>query len=58
MDFVHPSGFWHRVPGDSGFEYGSVEDTGIEPLLFHMRTNKGNIRAAALRFAGRPGQCG
>src|SRR5262245_29188705 len=40
---------------DSGFEYGSVEDTGIEPLMFHIRTNKGNIRAAALRFAGRPG---
>jgi hypothetical protein len=40
---------------DSGFEYGAIEDTGAEPLIFHMRTNKGNIRAAALRFAGRPG---
>jgi dienelactone hydrolase len=39
---------------DSGLEYGSIEDTGIEPLIFHMRTNKGNIRAASLRFAGRP----
>jgi hypothetical protein len=39
---------------DSGFEYGSVEDTGIEPLILHMKTNKGNIRAAALRFSGRP----
>jgi hypothetical protein len=39
---------------DSGFEYGSVEDTGIEPLILHMKTNKGNIRAPALRFAGRP----
>jgi hypothetical protein len=38
---------------DSGFEYGSVEESGIEPLMFHMRTNKGNIRAAALRFSGR-----
>jgi Tetratricopeptide repeat len=36
---------------DSGFEYVAVEDTGFEPLMFHMRTNKGNIRAAALRFA-------
>jgi hypothetical protein len=36
---------------DSGFEYVAVEDCGIEPLVFHMRTNKGNIRAAALRFA-------
>jgi enoyl-CoA hydratase len=39
---------------DSGFEYGAIEDTGVEPLILHMRTNKGNIRAAALRFAGRP----
>jgi hypothetical protein len=39
---------------DSGFEYGKVEDTGFEPLIVHMRTNKGNIRAAALRFSGRP----
>jgi dienelactone hydrolase len=36
---------------DSGFEYGAVEDCGAEPLVFHMRTNKVNIRAAALRFA-------
>jgi dienelactone hydrolase len=36
---------------DSGFEYIAVEDTGAEPLVFHMRTNKGNIRASALRFA-------
>jgi tetratricopeptide (TPR) repeat protein len=36
---------------DSGFEYVSVEDSGAEALAFHMRTNKGNIRAAALRFA-------
>lgn len=36
---------------DSGFEYGAVEDCGAEPLVFHMRANKGNIRAAALRFA-------
>jgi len=39
---------------DSGLEYVAIEDTGAEPLIFHMRTNKGNIRAAALRFAGRP----
>jgi hypothetical protein len=39
---------------DSGFEYSAVEDTGNEPLILHMRANKGNIRAAALRFAGRP----
>jgi hypothetical protein len=38
---------------DSGFEYAAIEDSGIEPLMFHMRTNKGNIRAAALRFSGR-----
>jgi hypothetical protein len=36
---------------DSGFEHVSVEDCRAEPLMFHMRTNKGNIRAAALRFA-------
>jgi tetratricopeptide (TPR) repeat protein len=36
---------------DSGFEYGAVEDCGVEALVFHMRTNEGNIRAAALRFA-------
>jgi hypothetical protein len=39
---------------DSGFEYGAIEDTGVEPLIVHMRTNKNNIRAAALRFSGRP----
>src|SRR5262245_4719155 len=39
---------------DSGFEYVAIEDSGIEPLIFHMRANKGNIRAAALRFSGRP----
>src|SRR5215467_12549935 len=39
------------VTFDSGFEYGSIEDCGAEPLIFHMRTNKGNIRAAALRVA-------
>src|SRR5262249_12501680 len=39
---------------DSGFEYGAIEDTGAEPLILHMKTNKGNIRAAALRFSGRP----
>ncbi len=39
------------VTFDSGFEYVSVEDCGAEPLMFHMRTNKGNIRAPALRFA-------
>jgi dienelactone hydrolase len=36
---------------DSGFEYVAVEDCGAEPLVFHMRTNKGNIRAPSLRFA-------
>jgi hypothetical protein len=36
---------------DSGFEYVSVEDCGAEPLVYHMRTYKGNIRAAALRVA-------
>src|SRR5262249_36156362 len=36
---------------DSGFEYVSVEDCGAEPLVYHMRSNKGNIRAAALRVA-------
>jgi hypothetical protein len=36
---------------DSGFEHVSIEDCGIEPLMFHMKSNKGNIRAAALRFA-------
>lgn len=39
---------------DSGFEYGAIEDTGSEMLISHMKANKGNIRAAALRFAGRP----
>jgi tetratricopeptide (TPR) repeat protein len=39
---------------DSGLEYGAIEDTGAEPLIVHMKTNKGNIRAAALRFSGRP----
>ena len=38
---------------DSGFEYVSVEDSTIEPLINHMKANKGNIRAAALRFSGR-----
>jgi dienelactone hydrolase len=51
---------WAALPGsslrafvtlDSGFEYVAVEDCGAEPLVYHMRTNKGNIRAAALRFA-------
>jgi hypothetical protein len=36
---------------DSGFEHVSIEDCGAEMLTFHMKTNKGNIRAAALRFA-------
>src|SRR5262249_14511531 len=36
-----------------GFEYVSVEDCGAESLVYHMRTNKGNIRAAALRVSGR-----
>jgi hypothetical protein len=36
---------------DSGFEHGSIEDTGAEMLICHMKANKGNIRAAALRFA-------
>jgi hypothetical protein len=36
---------------DSGFEYVSVEDCGAEPLIFHMKTSKGNIRAASLRCA-------
>jgi hypothetical protein len=39
---------------DSGFEYVAIEDCGNEPLIFHMKENKGNIRAAALRFSGRP----
>jgi hypothetical protein len=39
---------------DSGFEYVAIKDTGIEMLIGHMKANKGNIRAAALRFAGRP----
>jgi hypothetical protein len=39
---------------DSGFEYGAIEDTGLEMLISHMNANKGNIRAAALRFSGRP----
>jgi tetratricopeptide (TPR) repeat protein len=39
---------------DSGLEYASIDDTGAEALILHMKTNKGNIRAAALRFAGRP----
>jgi hypothetical protein len=39
---------------DSGLEYVAIEETGAEPLIFHMKTNKGNIRAAALRFSGRP----
>lgn len=38
---------------DSGFEYISIEDTGVEMLINHMKANKGNIRAATLRFAGR-----
>jgi hypothetical protein len=36
---------------DSGFEYVSVEECGAEPLIYHMRTNKGNILSAALRVA-------
>jgi hypothetical protein len=36
---------------DSGLEYISIEDTGAEPLISHMRTNKNNIRAESLRFA-------
>ena len=52
--------FWAALPDsplrafvtrDSGFEYISVEDCTIEPLMFHMRTNKGTIRAPSLRFA-------
>jgi hypothetical protein len=39
---------------DSGFEYTAIEDTGLEMLISHMKANKGNIRAAALRFSGRP----
>jgi pimeloyl-ACP methyl ester carboxylesterase len=39
---------------DPGFEYGAIEDTGLEMLISHMKANKGNIRAAALRFSGRP----
>jgi hypothetical protein len=51
---------WAALPGsplrafvtlDSGFEYVAVEDCGAEPLVTHMRTNQGNIRAAALRVA-------
>jgi hypothetical protein len=38
---------------DSGFEYGSIEETGFEPLITHMKTYKGTIRAASMRFAGR-----
>jgi len=38
---------------DSGFEYGAIEDTGVDMLINHMKANKGNIRAAALRFSGR-----
>jgi hypothetical protein len=40
---------------DSGFEYAAIEDSGIEMLISHMKANKGNIRAAALRFSGRAG---
>jgi hypothetical protein len=36
---------------DSGFEHVSIEECGAEMLTSHMKTNKGNIRAAALRFA-------
>jgi hypothetical protein len=36
---------------DSGFEHVSIEDCGAEMLISHMKSNKGNIRAAALRFA-------
>src|SRR5262249_17893660 len=36
---------------DSGFEHVSIEDCGVEMLTTHMKSNKGNIRAAALRFA-------
>src|SRR5262249_30274771 len=42
------------VPPDSGVEYRAIVDDGAEPLIVHMKTNKGNIRAAALRFSGRP----
>jgi hypothetical protein len=38
---------------DSGFEYGSVEDSGYEPLITHMKTYKGTIRAPSMRFSGR-----
>ena len=38
---------------DSGLEYVTVESSGAESLQYHMRTNKGNNRAATLRFASR-----
>jgi predicted dienelactone hydrolase len=38
---------------DSGFEYGSVEETGFEQLITHMKTYKGTIRAPSMRFSGR-----
>src|SRR5262249_37540866 len=38
---------------DSGLEYVSVDDSGAEPLQHHMKVNKDNIRAAALRLASR-----
>ena len=38
---------------DSGLEYGSVEDSGVESLQQQMKRNRNNIRAASLRFASR-----
>src|SRR5262249_56922988 len=36
---------------DSGFEHVSIEGCGAEMLTLHMKSNRGNIRAAAMRFA-------
>src|SRR5262249_60943663 len=43
------------VTTDSGFEYGTIEETGHDMLMVHMKLNKGNIRAPSMRFAGRQG---
>jgi len=36
---------------DSGLEYDSVENSGVESLQQQMKRNRNNIRAASLRFA-------
>jgi dienelactone hydrolase len=41
------------IPLDSGLEYDTLESSGVDRLISHMKANKENIRAATLRFASR-----